>query len=91
MEIIQSTTQSGISVINEHTKIKYSLSVKDGNIKSFTGQIVKNETIVGFCNANSAGVAGISVNEENNLTEEEFSAVLSQFAADRSNAFLTIL
>jgi len=87
MEIIKSTNQNGVSKINETLKIKYLLSVKDENVKSFTGQIVKDDNIVGFCNANANGVLGFSLNEEHGLTNEELIATIQQFATDRENTF----
>lgn len=85
---ITSVKQTGVSKISETLKIKYSL-VLDQNekTKSFTGQIIKDEEIIGFCNASSDGVAGLSLNDGNNLTNEEFSAVATQFVADRNKAF----
>ena len=88
MEIIKSTNQNGVSKINETLKIKYLLSVKDENVKSFTGQIVKDDNIVGFCNANANGVLGFSLNEEHGLTNEELIATIQQFATDRENTFV---
>lgn len=87
MEIIKSTNQSGVSKIDETLKIKYSLVVKDENVKSFTGQIIKDDNIVGFCNANANGVVGFSLNEEHGLTNEEFTATIQQFASDTANVF----
>ena len=87
MEIIKSTNQNGVSKINETLKIKYSLVVKDENVKSFTGQIIKDDNIVGFCNANANGVVGFSLNEEHGLTNEELIATIQQFATDRENTF----
>lgn len=87
MEIIKSTNQNGVSKINETLKIKYLLSIKDENVKSFTGQIVKDDNIVGFCNANANGVLGFSLNEEHGLTNEELIATIQQFATDRENTF----
>lgn len=87
MEIIKSTNQNGVSKINETLKIKYLLVVKDENVKSFTGQIVKDDNIVGFCNANANGVLGFSLNEEHGLTNEELIATIQQFATDRENTF----
>ena len=81
------TNQNGVSKINETLKIKYLLSVKDENVKSFTGQIVKDDNIVGFCNANANGVLGFSLNEEHGLTNEELIATIQQFATDRENTF----
>lgn len=87
MEIIKSTNQNGVSKISETLKIKYLLVVKDENVKSFTGQIVKDDNIVGFCNANANGVLGFSLNEEHGLTNEELIATIQQFATDRENTF----
>ena len=87
MEIIKSTNQNGVSKINETLKIKYSLVVKDENVKSFTGQIIKDDNIVGFCNANANGVVGFSLNEEHGLTNEELTATIQQFASDTTNVF----
>lgn len=87
MEIIKSTNQNGVSKINETLKIKYSLVVKDDKVKSFTGQIIKEDNIVGFCNANANGVVGFSLNEEHGLTNEEQTATIQQFASDITNAF----
>lgn len=87
MEIIKSTNQNGVSKINETLKIKYLLVVKDENVKSFTGQIVKDDNIVGFCNANANGVLGFSLNEEHGLTNEELISTIQQFATDRENTF----
>lgn len=87
MEIIKSTNQNGVSKINETLKIKYLLVIKDENVKSFTGQIVKDDNIVGFCNANANGVLGFSLNEEHGLTNEELIATIQQFATDRENTF----
>ena len=87
MEIIKSTNQNGVSKINETLKIKYLLVIKDENVKSFTGQIVKDDNIVGFCNANANGVLGFSLNEEHGLTNEELIATIQQIATDRENTF----
>lgn len=87
MEIIKSTNQNGVSKINETLKIKYSLVVKDENVKSFTGQIIKDDNIVGFCNANANGVVGFSLNEEHGLTNEELTATIQQFVSDTTNIF----
>ena len=87
MEIIKSTNQNGVSKINDTLKIKYSLSVKDEKVKSFTGQVVKEDDIVGFCNANANGVMGFSLNEEHGLTNDELTATVQQFASDTINTF----
>ena len=87
MEIIKSTNQSGVSKISDTLKIKYSISVKDDVAKSFTGQIVKEDGIIGFCNANANGVVGFSLNEEHGLTNDELTATIQQFASDTVNTF----
>jgi len=79
---IKSVNQNGVSKINETLKIKYTLTLREEKVKSFTGQIVKEDVIIGFCNANSNGVIGFSLNEEHGLTQEEVKIAINQFADD---------
>ena len=84
---IKSTNQNGVSKVNDRLRIKYAISIKENAAKSFTGQILKEDVCVGFCNASNTGVVGFSLSEDNNLTGEEIKAAACKFIEDVTESF----
>ena len=68
---IKNTNQNGVSKVNGLIRIKYAISIKEDEVRSFTGQIMNEDVCVGFCNASNTGVIGFSLSEDNGLTDEE--------------------
>ena len=73
MEIQRTTT-----VISGTLKLTYNVYTK-GNKKELTGEIRKDEEIVGRFNASSSGVIGFSLSEGNALKAEEIRRISTQF------------
>jgi hypothetical protein len=84
---IKSTNQNGVSKISDLLRIKYAISIKENETKSFTGQIMKEDVCVGFCNASNTGVVGFSLSEDNELTGEEIKAAACKFIEDVTESF----
>lgn len=84
---IKSTNQNGVSKVNDQLRIKYAISIKENAAKSFTGQILKEDVCVGFCNASNTGVVGFSLSEDNGLTGEEIKAAACKFIEDVTESF----
>lgn len=79
---IKNTNQNGVSKVNSLLRIKYAISIKEDEVRSFTGQIMNEDVCVGFCNASNTGVIGFSLSEDNGLTDEEIKAVACKFIED---------
>lgn len=77
---IKNTNQNGVSKVNGLLRIKYAISIKEDEVRSFTGQIMNEDVCVGFCNASNTGVIGFSLSEDNGLTDEEIKAVAASLS-----------
>ncbi|WP_286075094.1 hypothetical protein [Parabacteroides goldsteinii] len=84
---IKNTNQNGVSKVNSLLRIKYAISIKEDEVRSFTGQIMNEDVCVGFCNASNTGVIGFSLSEDNGLTDEEIKAVACKFIEDVTESF----
>lgn len=80
---VQRTTTQGKSVISDSLKLTYNIYAK-GDKKEITGEVRKDDEIVGRFNASDNGVIGISLHEGHNMTGEEIKKVLNQFIDDLS-------
>lgn len=83
---VQRTTTEGKSVISDTLKMTYIVSTK-GEKKELTGEIRKNDEVVGRFNASANGIAGISLHEGNGLTTDEMKQVFEMFSDDVSSCF----
>ena len=45
---IKNTNQNGVSKVNSLLRIKYAISIKEDEVRSFTGQIMNEDVCVGF-------------------------------------------
>ena len=84
---IKNTNQNGVSKVNSLLRIKYAISIKEDEVRSFTGQIMNEDVCVGFCNASNTGVIGFSLSEDNGLTDEEIKAVACKLIEDVTESF----
>lgn len=83
---VQKTTTEGKSVISDTLKLTYNIYVK-GSKKELTGDIRKNDEIVGRFNASNNGIIGFSLYEDNGLTTDEINQSFLKFAEDVSASF----
>jgi len=81
---IQRTTTEDKTVISDTLKLTYNVYTK-GNRKELTGEIRKDDEIIGRFNASSNGIVGFSLSEGNTLKAEEFRKVSAQFFDDIIN------
>ena len=81
---IQRTTTEGKTVISDTLKLTYNVYTK-GNRKELTGEIRKDDEIIGRFNASRNGIVGFSLSEGNTLKAEEFRKVSAQFFDDIIN------
>lgn len=81
MEIAK-VEKKGTSKVTDLLRISYNITTKSGeNPYLITGNIIKNDVVVGFFNINKNGVLGFSLNENNELTCEEIKGTF-QIAID---------
>lgn len=81
---VQRTTTEGKSIISDTLKLTYNVYAKN-NKKEITGEVRKNDEIVGRFNASNNGILGFSLHEDNKLTKEEVKQSFSQFIDDISS------
>ena len=74
---IKNTNQNGVSKVNGLIRIKYAISIKEDEVRSFTGQIMNEDVCV----------IGFSLSEDNGLTDEEIKAVACKFIEDVTESF----
>lgn len=80
---VQRTTTQGKSVITDSLKLTYNIYVK-GDKKEITGELRKDDEIVGRFNASDNGIVGFSLHDGNGLTSDEIKQSFSQFMDDIS-------
>lgn len=83
---VQRTTTQGKSVISDSLKLTYNIYTK-GEKKELTGELRKDDEIIGRFNASDNGIIGFSLHEGNGLTTEEMKSVFGRFAEDVSEIF----
>lgn len=82
---VQRTTTQGKSVISDTLKLTYSIYTK-GKKKEITGEIRKDDDVVGRFNYSDNGIVGFSVSENSGLTPDEIKQSFSLFLDDATNA-----
>lgn len=80
---VQRTTTQGKSAVTDSLKLTYNIYVK-GNKKEITGELRKDDEIVGRFNASDNGIVGFSLHDGNGLTSDEIKQAFSQFIDDIS-------
>lgn len=81
---VQRTTTQGKSVISDSLKLTYNISAK-GDKKEITGELRRDDDIIGRFNASDNGIIGFSLHENNGLTADEMKQSFSQFIDDISS------
>lgn len=81
---VQRTTTQGKSVITDSLKLTYNIYVK-GDKKEITGELRKDDEIVGRFNASDNGIVGFSLHDGNGLTSDEIKQSFSLFVDDISS------
>lgn len=81
---IQRTTTEGKSVISDTLKLTYNIYTKN-NKKEFTGEVRKNDEIVGRFNVSNNGILGFSLHEENKLNYNEIKLCFQTLIEDIEN------
>lgn len=81
---VQRTTTEGKSVISDTLKLTYNIYTK-GEKKEVTGEIRKDDEVVGRFNYSGNGVVGFSVSENNGLTADEVKQSFTMFIDDVTN------
>lgn len=81
---VQRTTTQGKSVITDSLKLTYNIYVK-GDKKEITGELRKDDEIVGRFNASDNGIVGFSLHDGNGLSSDEIKQSFSIFVDDISS------
>lgn len=75
MEISQ-VEKKGTAKVSDSVRINYNITIKSNeNPHLITGNVIKDDVVVGFFNMNSNGILGFSLNENNDLTFGEIKSV----------------
>lgn len=81
---VQRTTTQGKSVISDSLKLTYNIYAK-GDKKEITGEVRKDDEIVGRFNASDNGIIGFSLHDGNGLSSDEIKQSFSLFVDDISS------
>lgn len=81
---VQRTTTQGKSVISDSLKLTYNIYVK-GERKDITGELRKDDEIIGRFNASDNGIIGFSLHDGNGLSSDEIKQSFSIFVDDISS------
>ena len=81
---VQRTTTQGKSVISDSLKLTYNIYAK-GVKKEITGEVRKDDEIVGRFNASDNGIIGLSLHDGNGLSSDEIKQSFSIFVDDISS------
>lgn len=81
---VQRTTTQGKSVISDSLKLTYNIYAK-GDKKEITGEVRKDDEIVGRFNASDNGIIGFSLHDGNGLSSDEIKQSFSIFVDDISS------
>lgn len=81
---VQRTTTQGKSVITDSLKLTYNIYVK-GDKKELTGEIRKDDEVVGRFNASDNGIVGFSLHDGNGLTSDEIKQAFTRLMDDISS------
>lgn len=81
---VQRTTTQGKSVISDSLKLTYNIYAK-GVKKEITGEVRKDDEIVGRFNASDNGIIGFSLHDGNGLSSDEIKQSFSIFVDDISS------
>lgn len=83
---VQKIATEGKSVISETLKLTYSIYVK-GDKRELTGEVRKDDDVIGRFNASNNGIIGFSLHDGNGLSADEINLVFSTFIEDKESVF----